>query len=154
MRSELTLKTNVLEVLLDIDSAQWAGILCGAHGNGVVHKLEHLLPAGSLKLRLQNPVLARLADKLNLVLDILAQLATTLGHELDDGLLLLHGALSIHKLSNNGLTHALLVLLRHNAGGLLESLTVVAVGITPADVLAGRDVQVVLSMCLKACWAT
>jgi len=139
---ELGIKSEITQVLLDLNSGQGAGPGTSLGSLLVVEGLEDLLETPLLKLLTGNPgvVLIGAANELNLVLERALGLATSI-EILDLDLLDLLVDLPLDELLHLGL-----LLGRDLASGLVDHLAILTVLVTPADVLVGGLVQVLLDV--------
>jgi len=139
---ELGIKSEITQVLLDLNSGQGAGPGTSLGSLLVVKGLKDLLETPLLELLTGNPgvVLIGAANELNLVLERALGLATSI-EILDLDLLDLLVDLPLDELLHLGL-----LLGRDLASGLVDHLAILTVLVTPADVLVGGLVQVLLDV--------
>jgi len=140
--SELGIETEITQVLLDLNGGQGAGPGTSLSGLLVIESLKDLLETPLLELLTGDPgvVLIGAANELNLVLEGALGLATSV-EILDLDLLDL-----LVNLPLDELLHLSLLFGRDLAGGLVDHLAILAVLVTPADVLVGGLLQVLLDV--------
>ncbi len=151
MSTKLTVETDVLEMPLDIGGSQRHRKSRGAGRNLLIDSLAGLGPTTLLELVEAEP--RRKSRRLTLPLDLIlvvvlrtlleaALTSKLLNNKLGAVLLQVLG----HPLVVDGDLHELELLVTDHHGSLLEGLTILAVGITPADVLVRSLLQVVLDV--------